>query len=48
MTSRGDVELFLDSFHAKMKIFGILYRMTEGKTKKRLKNSKSYLLTGKS
>lgn len=36
MTSRGDVELFLDSFHAKMKIFGILYRDDRGKNQRTL------------
>lgn len=36
MTSRGDVELFLDSFRAKMKSFGILYRDDRGKNQKAL------------
>lgn len=36
MITKEDVESFLNQFHAKMKIFGILYRDDRGKNRKAL------------
>ncbi len=36
MITKEEVEAFLNSFHAKMKIFGILYRDDRGKNQKAL------------
>ncbi len=36
MITKRDVEVFLEGFHAKMKIFGILYRDDRGKNQKAL------------
>jgi len=34
--SKDEVQCFLDQFHAKMKIFGIIYRDDRGKNQKTL------------
>ncbi len=36
MITKEEVEAFLESFHAKMKIFGIIYRDDRGKNQKAL------------
>ena len=34
MVGREDVQSFLEQFHAKMKVFGIIYRDDRGKNRK--------------
>lgn len=36
MVGREDVQSFLEQFHAKMKVFGIIYRDDRGKNRKAL------------
>ena len=36
MVTKGEVQAFLDEFHTKMQIFGILYRDDRGKNQKTL------------
>lgn len=36
MAEKEDVQSFLEQFHAKMKVFGIIYRDDRGKNRKTL------------
>ena len=44
MPAREEVQSFLEQFHAKMKVFGIIYRDDRGKNKKTLEESEYYYL----
>ena len=45
--AKDDVQSFLEQFHGKMKVFGIIYRDDRGRIRKLLKNWRLFLRSGR-